>query len=228
VRAPGGRSRGRILALVLSLAPGAPPAALEASKPLRHLGLRTWTTEDGLPQSSVTAIAQTPDGYLWLGTQVGLVRFDGVRFSPLEAVVSAPAVDTVSALEVDGEGRLWIGTAAGALLRVAGGTATTFTGTPGLPDGQIDAIVDDPAGLLVAAGGALLRLDGERFRPAFEGLPDGHVQALARAPDGSLWIGMSPGGLVQVRDGTISPYTRSAGLRSENVRTVSVDRAGRV
>jgi diguanylate cyclase (GGDEF)-like protein len=232
VAVPGARSRGSVLTSVLTLAlalGAAPPArALDPAKPLRHLGSRTWTPEDGLPQSSVTAIAQTPDGYLWLGTQVGLVRFDGVRFSPLEAVVTAPAVDTVSALAVDAEGRLWVGTAAGALLHVSGGAATILTGTPGLPDGQVDAILDDPGGLLVAANGAIVRLDAERFRPAFDGLPEGYVQALARAPDGSLWIGMSPGGLVQVRGGTISPYTRSAGLRSENVRTVAVDRAGRV
>jgi diguanylate cyclase (GGDEF)-like protein len=228
VRVLGSRSPRPVLACILALALGTPAAALDQAKPLRHLGLRTWTTEDGLPQSSVTAIAQTPDGYLWLGTQVGLVRFDGVRFSPLEAVVSAPAVDTVSALAVDAGGRLWVGTAAGALLRVSGGSAAILTGAPGLPDGQIDAVADDPAGLLVAVDGALLRLDGERFRPAFAGLPEGHVQALARAPDGSLWIGMSPGGLVQVRDGAVTPFTRGSGLVSENVRTVVVDRAGKV
>ncbi len=224
MRVPGGRS----LAFAVALALSAPAGALDPSKPLRHLGLRTWTTEDGLPQSSVTAIAQTPDGYLWLGTQVGLVRFDGLRFSPLEAVVATPALDTVSALAVDGGGRLWVGTAAGALLRISGGAAATFTGTPGLPDGQIDAIADDPAGLLVAADGALLRLDGERFRPAFQGLPDGRVQALAHGADGSLWIGMSPGGLVQVRDGAVTKFTRSTGLVSDNVRAVLVDRSGRV
>jgi diguanylate cyclase (GGDEF)-like protein len=224
----GGRSRGSLLASILAVALAAPAAALDATKPLRHLGARTWGTEDGLPQSSVTAIAQTPDGYLWLGTQVGLVRFDGVRFAPLEAVVSAPPVDMVTALAVDGEGRLWIGTAAGALVRISGGGATVLTGAPGLPDGQIDAIVDDPAGVLVAADGALLRLDGDRFRPAFEGMPEGRVQAVARAPDASLWVGMSPGGLVQVRGGAVSRFTRGAGLASENVRAVTVDRAGRI
>ncbi|HET8541308.1 MAG TPA: two-component regulator propeller domain-containing protein [Anaeromyxobacter sp.] len=228
MRAPGGRARGPGRAAILALALAAPAGALDGSKPLRHLGVRTWTTEDGLPQSSVTAIAQTPDGYLWLGTQVGLVRFDGVRFSPLEAVASAPAVDTVTVLEVDDEGRLWVGTAAGALLRVASGSATIFTGAPGLPYGQIDAIVADPAGLLVAADGALLRLEGDRFRPAFEGLPDGRVQALARAPDGSFWIALDPGGLVQVRGGTVTTFTRGTGLVSENVRAVTVDKGGRV
>ena len=41
----------------------------------------TWTTDNGLPQNSVTALTQTPDGYIWLTTQEGLVRFDGVRFT---------------------------------------------------------------------------------------------------------------------------------------------------
>ena len=46
-------------------------------------GVRVWQTDDGLPQNSVYAIAQTPNGYLWVGTREGLARFDGVRFVTL-------------------------------------------------------------------------------------------------------------------------------------------------
>jgi diguanylate cyclase (GGDEF)-like protein len=227
---PGGRSRGSLLASIaaLALATG-PAAALDPAKPIRQLGSRTWSTEDGLPQSSVTAIAQTPDGYLWLGTQVGLVRFDGVRFASLEEVVAAPALDTVSALALDGRGALWVGTQAGALLRVAGGAAAVYSGAPGLPEGPVDAILADGAdGVLVAAGGALVRWDGERFAPGPEGLPTGRVAALARAPDGAAWIAMNPGGLVRVKEGLLTTFTRRDVLTSDNVRAVHVDRGGGV
>jgi ligand-binding sensor domain-containing protein len=49
-----------------------------------------WTTNDGLPQDSINAIAQTPDGYLWLATQEGLARFDGMTFTTFDAAVKPP------------------------------------------------------------------------------------------------------------------------------------------
>src|SRR4051794_10031402 len=65
----------------------------------------TWTTGDGLPDSSVTAIAQTPDGYLWVGTYNGLVRFDGMRFVTFDpATTPALAHARVRKLSVDDEG----------------------------------------------------------------------------------------------------------------------------
>jgi len=55
--------------------------------------VRNWQTDDGLPQNPVWAIAQTADGYLWVGTQQGLVRFDGARFVPLEEI-APPEIKT--------------------------------------------------------------------------------------------------------------------------------------
>jgi diguanylate cyclase (GGDEF)-like protein len=227
---PGDSVRGSVLASAVALALAASPAAgLDPARPIRQMGARSLTTEDGLPQSSVTAIAQTPDGYLWLGTQVGLVRFDGVRLAPLEAVAAAPALDTVSALAVDGKGALWVGTLAGALLRLAPGDVTTLSGAPGLPEGSVDAMLaDGPDGVLVAVDGVLVRWDGQRFGPGPRGLPPGRVVALARGPDGAAWIGMSPGGLVRVKDGLLTTFTRRTVLVSDNVRAVHVDRKGRV
>src|SRR3954469_16190216 len=75
-----------------------------------------WTTDDGLPDSSVTAIAQTPDGYLWVGTYNGLVRFDGLRFVTFDpATTPALAHARVRKLSVDDEGTLWINTFDGSM-----------------------------------------------------------------------------------------------------------------
>ena len=75
-----------------------------------------WTAEDGLPQNSVTSIAQTSDGYLWLGTFGGLVRFDGRTFT-LFSTSNTPGLSNnrVTALCVDHSGRLWTGAAGGNL-----------------------------------------------------------------------------------------------------------------
>ena len=81
---PGRDRLGRVfaaLAFSLALAPGA--QALEPSVSLAHYGYDAWDSDSGLPQNSVNTILQTRDGYLWLGTQEGLVRFDGVHFRDL-------------------------------------------------------------------------------------------------------------------------------------------------
>src|SRR5712691_6712161 len=77
---PGPALRLALLAILLALAASRAPA-LNRSTALSQYGRDVWDNDSGLPQNSVDAIIQTRDGYLWLGTQEGLVRFDGVRFT---------------------------------------------------------------------------------------------------------------------------------------------------
>jgi len=58
-----------------------PAFALDPQKTISQYIVHSWTSEDGLPQNTVTAVVQTADGYLWLGTEEGLARFDGVSFT---------------------------------------------------------------------------------------------------------------------------------------------------
>jgi ligand-binding sensor domain-containing protein len=90
--------------------------ALNPAKALTQYTLRSWDAESGLPQNSVQTIVQTPDGYLWVGTEEGLARFDGERFTVFDAA-NTPALHTnvISALLVDHRGDLWIGTDGGGL-----------------------------------------------------------------------------------------------------------------
>src|ERR1041385_1028097 len=77
-----------------------------------------WQTEDGLPQNSVTAIVQTRDGYLWLGTYSGLARFDGVRFVPFNNGTRPKLNRTrITSLFEDSQGTLWIGNETGEVTR---------------------------------------------------------------------------------------------------------------
>ena len=90
---------------------------------------KTWNTENGLPQNSVVSIAQTPDGYIWLGTFDGLARFDGVRFKVFRKQ-DTPELPTnrLSAIFVDNDGRLWILTEdANTVVSYFNGRFTAFT-----------------------------------------------------------------------------------------------------
>src|SRR5215470_3146098 len=90
-----------------------------------HYSLRTWQTEEGLPQNSVTALVQTRDGYLWLGTYGGLVRFDGARFVVFDSDNTPGLKDNrITSLLEDGNGVLWIGHETGNLTRLQSGGFT--------------------------------------------------------------------------------------------------------
>ena len=94
---------------------------LDPSTPLSQFGHDVWTSDSGLPQNSITTILQTRDGYLWLGTQEGLVRFDGVRFTIFDTRnTSALNDDWVQALLESRDGTLWIGTVTGLARRSNG------------------------------------------------------------------------------------------------------------
>src|SRR5690242_11676277 len=81
-----------------------------------------WQTEQGLPQDSVTSIVQTHDGYLWLGTYNGLVRFDGVRFKVFDTSNTRGLGDNrITSLYVDGYGTRWMGQETGRCTRMLGG-----------------------------------------------------------------------------------------------------------
>ncbi len=109
------------------------------------LTFRAWQREQGLPQNTVRALAQTRDGYLWVGTDDGLARFDGVRFvsfGPREGLRSGP----VGALFEDRAGALWIGTTGGGLTRRQNGKFAAVKLREGGPTGAITALGEDEAG----------------------------------------------------------------------------------
>src|ERR1700728_3411955 len=100
--------------LLLSLALGLNAQGFRASDPepsLRSEVLSTWTTQQGLPQNFVTALAQTPDGFLWVGTLNGLVRFDGLHFRGFSQDGPPELQGFIGALVRDGGDGLWIVTA---------------------------------------------------------------------------------------------------------------------
>jgi len=122
--------------------------------------------ENGLPQNTVQALAQTKDGFLWLGTEAGLVRFDGVEFQTYDRN-SNPALpgNDIRCLLATADGALWIGTNAG-LVRWKDGTAKTFTTQDGLPSDDIRALSLGNRGFVIAstANGAI-SIMGELIAP---------------------------------------------------------------
>ena len=106
----------------------------------RDHGIDFWREGEGLPQSRIRAIVQTRDGYLWLGTDSGLVRFNGSSFTAFNVDTGSLRDNEVWAIQEDDEGGLWIGTYGGGLTLLKDGKFKTFTTTDGLPDDVISRI----------------------------------------------------------------------------------------
>jgi signal transduction histidine kinase/ligand-binding sensor domain-containing protein len=173
---------------------------LDPTRPLSQLTLDLWTEREGLPQNFITALAQTPDGYLWAGSERGLIRFDGRRFSVFtpEEWPGLPS-PWVTALHADADGTLWIGSGGAGLARYRAGEFEPFGQTDELSGPILTRILRDDRGQLWVAseGRGVFRVDEEdgtvlRVGTA-QGLSSEHVLDLA--PDGTdgLWIATGHG-----------------------------------
>ena len=145
---------------------------------------QSWSTDDGLPQNSVHAILQTHDGFLWVATEGGLARFDGLNFRIYQQA-NEPAFtsDDACCLTEDARGALWIGTADG-LLRESGGRFARVGGAPAILD--VAAAADGSVLMLTAAGVA--RIDAQGRISALRAGSGDSVLAMSRAADGSVWV----------------------------------------
>ncbi len=156
---------------------------------------RVWQTQDGLPENMSQSFAQTPDGYLWIGTSGGLVRFDGVRFVTSDRGNTPQMVDnSIFCLTVSRDGSLWAGTEGGGLLRYRGGVFRQYSAADGLTNGFVRAVYEDREGTLWAGtDDGLFRLSGERFSRTDDNdkIPALAVHDIREDHLGRLWVGGS-------------------------------------
>jgi ligand-binding sensor domain-containing protein/signal transduction histidine kinase len=148
-------------------------------------GIDFWREAEGFAQSRVRAIVQTHDGYIWLGTDGGLVRFNGESFTAFTIQTGALKDNEVWALQEDDDGGLWIGTYGGGLTLLKDGRFRTYTTAEGLPDDVVMSLAKDrqgnlwmitPKGLVRGSHGAFERVASE------DGLPETRATAVCVSP----------------------------------------------
>jgi ligand-binding sensor domain-containing protein/signal transduction histidine kinase len=203
-------------------------SALDTSTPITRYVRDTWQTDNGLPQNFVLAIAQTRNGYLWLGTQEGLVRFDGQRFTVFDKQNTPQLRDnSIQALYEDAGGVLWIGTGGG-LSRFSAGRFATLTTEDGLSNDNVDTICGDSRGnIWIGTPAGLNRYKDGVFKSftVADGLLNNVVLSILPGRDDMLWVG-TRGGLHQVRNDTITAALPPGSLASDFVRALFEDGAG--
>jgi signal transduction histidine kinase/ligand-binding sensor domain-containing protein len=176
-----------LLGILLPFPGSAAPAAPDLT--LRQLNHRVFNAADGAP-SDITALAQTPDGTLWIGSPAGLTRFDGVRFVPYPGPSEEPLQSTnVSTLFVAPDGALWIGFRPGGVSVLKGGRVTRYGERDGLPDGTVAQFALDRDGSMWAAPRlGLAHLKGKRWEKVTD-LPQLETPyGVLVDGDGTLWV----------------------------------------
>jgi ligand-binding sensor domain-containing protein len=203
-----------IVLLPALAAPGLARAnAVVAPSPVIAMEHASWTAASGAP-SGVKAVAQTPDGWLWIGASSGLFRFDGVRFQSAPGRL-APLSANIGAIGVLPDGRLWVVYKFGGASLLQDGAMRHFpAGRNGMPRGTSHVMGQDGAGrvwLGPAAGMRLLGADGAWHAPdPALGVPDGDVTAMLLDRRGTFWV--------RNRDGVYA--LRRGGARFEHTLAV--------
>ena len=158
-------------------------------QPFTGYSLTSWTQKDGIANTLIWALAQDHIGYLWLATDAGALRFDGVRFVPWEHVADlAEPRASVRSVFASRNGTVWFGLGEpGGIIALRKGQVTHYTAASGLPEGIVMGFAEGPDGVLWAAGRfGVRRLVRGRWEPAGDGLPDEVVHALFVDVDESL------------------------------------------
>ena len=204
--------------------------ALDPRKAITQYIQTAWNTNAGLPQSSVHSIAQTKDGYLWLATEQGLARFDGVRFTAFNHrnSKSFPS-DYVTALLASRDGSLWIGTDSG-LTHLQSGVFQTYTPGSGLTGESISALFQSGDGSLwIGTEAGVSQLKDGQFRAytSRNGLPSDHIRAIQEDRHGALWFGTDAGLACLDRD-RLTIFTTRNGLPNSFIRALALASDGSI
>ena len=231
-----GAARFAAAAAVLAVTASLPPAARAADLPsvLTEYTVTAWGQKDGFPLGNTWSIVQDEDGYLWVGTDAGLFRFDGVSFVTWTPPAADPPLrGAVRSLLVARDGSLWIGYGeSGRAVRFRQGQSRIYGEPEGLPRAALTALVEDPDGHIWAATGrGLYGLAEEKNvekwirAGADDGLPDGQVYSIKFNSRREMIVGT--GGGVFKRSGA-SRFEPMASLHEGLPRSITEDAEGRL
>ncbi len=206
-----------MLAAALRVVPARAQGATPPTQPvqaLRHMLHTTWGPADGLPATGETSMAQSPDGYLWIGSAGRLIRFDGVRFVSIDSLTSsalrAPDRELFRVLTVDRSGVMWISRSDGALIRYKRGRFDVAAG-PDSTRRSVGLAVSDRLGRLwFVTRQGVARFENGRVEiaalpAAFAAQP---VSGIAADTGSGVWLGLHDGSVWHVDGNTTRRYPR--------------------
>jgi ligand-binding sensor domain-containing protein/signal transduction histidine kinase len=203
--------------------------ALNPTQSISQYGHTSWRSDAGI--QTVRRIRQTPDGYLWLATRNGLMRFDGVRFATFRAgPETGLESSTMQDLAIDPDGSMWVATLGGGLASLQAGRFHTYTVNDGLPSVDINALFRDSQGALWIGtrGAGIARMVNGTFEGLHVPIPPSRISAFLEDADHSLWIATDGFGVFRLQNGAIRSFTVKDGLPANRIDSLCRDHAGRI
>jgi signal transduction histidine kinase/ligand-binding sensor domain-containing protein len=197
-----------------------PAFALSADRTLEQYVHSAWGAEEGYAAGAVYAITQSPDGYLWLGTERGLIRFDGSEFKPIDpALPDRAAEGPVRGLVQDVSGNLWIRLDGPRLLRYHNEVFEDAVSKLHLSEAFFTAMSRNEAGNMLLWGpqSRALRFESgkiQRISPRDQ--IDGIVISVLESASGAVWLGTRDSGLFEIENGRTIRVLPDTKLRSVN------------
>ena len=203
---------------VLSSAASALPSELGLSQTV----MTVWTDREGLPSDTILDVVQDRDGYIWLASYDGLVRFDGESFSTLTVDEGGFSGRSARVLALGPSGELWVGTNTSGLYVLRNGLFKAFGKAEGLPDLSLRAIAFDREGKAwVGTAAGIAKGEGDSFRTIETSI--GIPNFLLALPDGGILAGTNLPGLWLVGEKGATPYLPSAGFEKHSFSSAFLD-----
>jgi diguanylate cyclase (GGDEF)-like protein len=191
--------------------------AIDPTKTLSQHMVTTWTEKEGLPTNTIIDIIQDKQGYIWMASYSGLIRFDGYKFTLFNKKTNETInSNTARTLLEDGEGNLWIGTNSSGLVKEENGTFSLLSTEQGLPDNSIRAMTFDKEGVLWigTAGGIAKMEDGIISKYPVQNEQYGITTFLLLLQNGDLITGSNKPGLYKITDEGLVLYSEDPRLSS--------------
>jgi len=183
--------------------------AVDGNRTLDQYLRRDWGAEQGLSGGHVNAITQTPDGYLWVGTDRDLLRFDGRVFTSIQPPAGTiEPISHILSLDVDRQGVLWIRTSEPRLLSYSGGQFASVM-SPAQGEPAVTSMTPSNSSGLLATGiwHGLMQLAKGSVK--LEPMPQGHIYvSIAQTTDNRIWLGTRESGLMSWQNGAVTPVTQ--------------------
>jgi len=203
---------------------------LDPNKPINQFALAFWNKQNGLPTNLVSSVVQTRDGYIWLGTGEGLVRFNGAQFTVFNRKNTPGISDDVILNMIEArDGALWIATGAG-LTRYKDGRFSNYTTGDGLPSNTISSLYEDNSGNIWAGtfGSGVACLSNGKFTnySKEQGLLNGMTLFIQGDAEGGIWFGTYDG-LFEYKGGKFLHY-RDPGLGEDIITAMRVTNDGTI
>ena len=184
-----------------------------------------YDNTNGLPTSEANAIAETPDGFIWIGSYSGLTRYDGRSF---ERVDSTTGIASVVSLFVDSKEHLWIGTNDNGVAMMEKGSYRIYNHKDGLRSSSVRSILEDSDGTILIAttrGIATVDKDGQLGQLDDEKINDEYIRVMRKADSGVIYGTTNSGAVFKLKDGRITSFFDADAVGIPDIRTILPDPA---